>query len=220
MILSRLFHHPQNRKHCNALQHTATHCNTLQRTATYCPLYLSRYFRDCFITHKIENTATHGNTLQNTATHCNAQQNTATHCNTLSIIPVMMLSRFIAHKIEHTATHGNTLQHTATHCNTLQHTATHCSTLQHTVHYTCHDTFAHELALATRVLYNDSHQLLISGCVVVRGSVLQCVAVCCSVLQCVAVRCSALQCVRDIIILSPTILPSLPASSTMISMSS
>jgi len=27
---------PQNRVHCNTLQHTATHCNTLQHTAPHC----------------------------------------------------------------------------------------------------------------------------------------------------------------------------------------
>jgi len=42
--------------------------------------------------------------LNDTATHCNTLQHTATHCNTL----------------QHTATHCNTLQHIAAHCNRLE----------------------------------------------------------------------------------------------------
>ena len=81
-------------------------------------------------------------------------------------------------------------------CSVLQCVAVRCSALQCVaVRERYNNTFAHDLALTTRVLYDDFHELLISGCVAVCRSVLQCVAAYCSVLQCVAVRCSALQCV-------------------------
>ena len=117
--------------HCNTMSHTATHCVYtsylflplrsllhLQSLVVFPSrdpfreenlFSVSVYVSFSFCRSNLHYTVTH--CLQHTATHCNTLQHTATHCNTL----------------QHTATHYDTLH--ATHCNTMSHTATHCNTL-------------------------------------------------------------------------------------------
>jgi len=74
-----------------------------------------------WMSHALQNTATHCNTPQHTTTHFNTLQHTATHRNTPS-----QHTRCARHRAP--ASHRNTPQHTATHCNSSQRTAPHCNT--------------------------------------------------------------------------------------------
>jgi len=73
--------------HCNKLQHTATH--RLQPTATHNVHTAIRANKEAWkpvlshVSHDMQQTATHCNTLQLTATNCNKLPHAATRCNTL-----------------------------------------------------------------------------------------------------------------------------------------